>query len=110
MTFDFNVINEMMVPTIVIFSLVVGFVLKKWLPMDNKFIPTILVLLGALAGGFVGGWTFENVVAGMLSGLASTGLHQLFAQYLKLNSIGKEELNAMGPGEIIEEEEEYDNE
>lgn len=110
MNFDFNVINDMMIPTIVVFSLVVGFVLKKWMPMDNKYIPTILVLLGALAGGFVGGWTFENIVAGMLSGLASTGLHQLFTQYLKLNDLGKEELNAMGPGEIIKEEEEQDNE
>ena len=110
MNFDFNIINEMMIPTIVIFSLVIGFILKKWMPMDNKYIPTILVLLGAVAGGFVGGWTFENIVAGMLSGLASTGLHQLFAQYLKINTLGKEELNAMGPGEIVKEEEGQNNE
>lgn len=103
MNFDLGIINEMMIPTIIIFSLVVGYILKKWLPMDNKFIPTILVILGGISGIIISGLSFEAITAGMLSGLASTGLHQLFTQFLKLNDMGKEELNSMGPGEEEEE-------
>lgn len=110
MNFDISIINEMLVPTIIICSLVVGYIMKKWLPLDNKIIPTILVILGGVLGGFISGWNVESVTAGMLSGLASTGLHQLFTQYLKLESFGKEELNSMGPGEyeenLIKDEEE----
>lgn len=99
MNFDLTIINEMLIPTIIICSLVVGFILKKWLPTDNKYIPTFLVILGGILGGVISGFNIESITAGMLSGLASTGLHQLFTQYLKLNNMGKEESNAMGPGE-----------
>lgn len=102
MTFNFDTIMEMLIPHIVLLCLCVGYILKKWLPLDDKYIPTVLFILGALVGGFTSGWTLENIVAGMLSALASTGLHQLFKQYMKLDDELKKEIESMGPG--IEDE------
>ncbi|MCI9598301.1 MAG: hypothetical protein HFE75_13590, partial [Firmicutes bacterium] len=67
--------------------LVIGFVLKRWCPTDNKWIPTILVVVGAVLGCVAnGGITLDGVVAGAVTGLASTGLHQAFKQLLKLDA------------------------
>lgn len=104
MNFDLSIIDKMIIPVIVIFSLVLGYILKKWMPVDNKIIPTVLTILGGILGGFISGWNIESITAGMLSALASTGLHQLFYQYIKIdgNTIAAE-VDQMGPGETIEE-------
>ena len=99
MTFDFEIINEMLVPVIVIFSLILGYVLKKWAPSDNKYIPTVLIVVGAILGGIISGWNLESITAGMLSALASTGLHQLFYQYMKIDSSILFEVDEMGKGD-----------
>lgn len=102
MNFDLSIINTMIIPVIVIFSLILGYILKKWMPTDNKFIPTILTICGGILGGFISGWNIESITAGMLSGLASTGLHQLFYQYLKIDDkvAIADEVVYMGPGEL----------
>ena len=61
----------------------VGFVLKKWMPADDKWIPTVLLILGAISGAILFGFDYEGIVKGMLSGLASVGLHQVFYQFVK---------------------------
>lgn len=100
MNFDFTIINEMLIPVVVIFSLILGYILKKWIPTDNKFIPTILVCVGAILGGIISGWNLESITSGMLSALASTGLHQLFYQYMKIDERAIiYEVDHMGPGE-----------
>lgn len=100
MNFDFTIINEMLIPVVVIFSLILGYILKKWIPTDNKFIPTILVCVGAILGGIISGWNLESITSGMLSALASTGLHQLFYQYMKIDERAIiYEVDQMGPGE-----------
>lgn len=104
MNFDLSIIDKMIIPVIVIFSLVLGYILKKWMPTDNKYIPTILTILGGVLGGFISGWNIESVTAGMLSALASTGLHQLFYQYLKIDPAVLFEVDEMGPGESLEED------
>lgn len=79
MNLDF--IIEMYIPLVMAACLVVGFILKKWCPADNKWIPTILVILGAVLGCVAGGEiSLGNIVAGAVTGLASTGLHQVFKQ------------------------------
>ena len=51
--------------------------------MDNKYIPTILAALGAMgACAAKSGVSLDIVVSGMLTGLASTGLHQAFKQMM----------------------------
>lgn len=80
-------IMDMYAPIVMAACLVIGVILKKWYPMDNKWIPTILVVIGAFIACVAnGGITLESVVAGMVTGLASTGLHQAFKQLLKIDA------------------------
>lgn len=85
-----EVMQTMMLPTVAIACLVEGALIKNYLPLDNKHIPLIMALSGVgitalISGGFV---SFEaTVLSGALTGLASTGLHQLFSQYI--NKEGK---------------------
>ena len=42
-------LNEYMIPTVLGICLVVGWVIKKWIPdLKNKYIPTIVTVLGGL--------------------------------------------------------------
>jgi hypothetical protein len=90
-------IIQLYVPIIVVACLVVGYIVKMWIKdVDNKYIPTIVTILGALLGGITLGWTLQSIVAGAVSGLASTGLHQLFKQLIEGGSGLK--------GEVIEDD------
>lgn len=85
MSLDF--ITELYIPIVLAACLVVGFVLKRWIPTDNKWIPTVLVLLGSVLGCVASGSiSLESIVAGAVTGLASTGLHQVFKQLLNLGN------------------------
>lgn len=86
---DLNFIVDMYIPVVMAACLVLGFVLKRWCPTDNKWIPTILVAVGAVLGCVANtGITLEYIVAGAVTGLASTGLHQAFKQLI---GVGKTE-------------------
>ena len=81
---DISFIAEMYVPIILVACLVVGFVTKKWIhDVENKWIPTIVTVLGAVLGVLINGLNLEAIVAGAVTGLASTGLHQLFKQLIE---------------------------
>ena len=80
MNIDFE---NYLIPIITVGCLCVGFVMKKWLPTDDKWIPTVLLILGAVSGAILFGFDYEGIVKGMLSGLASVGLHQVFYQFVK---------------------------
>ena len=71
-----------LIPIITVGCLCIGFVLKKWMPADDKWIPTILLVLGAISGAILFGFDYEGIVKGMLSGLASVGLHQVYQQFV----------------------------
>lgn len=71
----------------------VGFVMKKWIPTDDKWIPTVLLILGGISGAILFGFEYEGVVKGMLSGLASVGLHQVFHQFVKNRSLDDEDMD-----------------
>lgn len=82
---DLEVLTEFMVPVIVGICLCVGYVVKKWVKdVDNKFIPTICAALGIMLAVWMNDWniTPSILLSGMFSGLASTGLHQMFKQYI----------------------------
>lgn len=81
MNIDF--IDEMIMPIITAACLCIGFVMKKWLPSDDKWIPTVLLVLGAVSGLILFGVDYEGIVKGMVSGLAAVGLHQVFKQHIK---------------------------
>lgn len=84
---DLSVLTQYLNILIVGICLCVGFVIKKWVKdVDNKYIPTIVALLGLILSVVTNGLSLEFILSGMLSGLASTGLHQAFTQF-----IGKKE-------------------
>ena len=81
---DISFITEMYIPVIVVICLCVGYVYKKFFPADNKFIPLILFILGSILGCVVNNEiTVNAVAAGMVSGLGSVGLHELFKQLIE---------------------------
>lgn len=84
MNIDF--IDGMIMPIITAAGLCIGYVMKKWLPTDDKWIPTVLLIIGALSGLILFGVDYEGIVKGMVSGLAAVGLHQVFKQHLKLET------------------------
>lgn len=95
MTMDF--IDGMIMPIITAACLCIGYVMKKWLPTDDKWIPTALLIFGALSGLILFGVDYEGIVKGMVSGLSAVGLHQVFKQHLKLDDTM--EFSDMGKGE-----------
>ena len=84
MNIDF--IDELIMPIITAGCLCVGFVMKRWMPTDDKWIPTVLLVLGAISGLILFGVDYEGIVKGMVSGLAAVGLHQCFKQHLKIEA------------------------
>lgn len=78
-------IDGMIMPIITAACLCIGFVMKKWMPTDDKWIPTVLLVIGAISGLILFGVDYEGIVKGMVSGLAAVGLHQVFKQHLKID-------------------------
>ena len=83
---DFAMLTEHFVLVVVVACLVLGYIIKhasfmKWLP--NTDIPVILAVIGAILNAFVSGWTVESFVYGAVMGLASTGMHQLFKNWVE---------------------------
>lgn len=79
-------LSEFMLPVVLGVCLCVGYIVKKWLKdVDNKYIPTIVALLGVVLSAWIGGWiiTPEVILSGLVSGLASTGMHQAFKQFIE---------------------------
>lgn len=68
---------------VVIGCCIVGWLMKKFLPTDNKIIPLTLTILGAIVFVLIEGLGVVNVIIGAFTGAASTGLHQIFAQYVE---------------------------
>ena len=82
--FDMNYFNTLALPMVVAACLIIGYILKKWVKdVDNKYIPTILAIMGGVLACIVKSEvSVEVIVAGSFSGLASTGLHQAFKQLM----------------------------
>ena len=85
-------LTEYYIPIVLVACLVVGYIMKKFMPTDNKWIPLTVTILGAVLGCIANkGISLEAIVAGAVSGLASTGLHQLFSQFIDNGEIIKKE-------------------
>lgn len=80
-----EILNTYINPVTLGLCLVVGYILKHWIKdVDNKIIPTVVAVLGVVVSVAASSWavTPENILNGAISGLASTGLHQLFKQWI----------------------------
>lgn len=81
---DFTVITEYFVLVVLVACLVVGYIIKTALDfIPNKYIPAILAILGAILNAVVSGLSVDSVVYGAAMGLASTGLHQAFKNFIE---------------------------
>ena len=80
-----ELITTLCMPMVLVSCLALGYILKHWIKdVDNKLIPTILAVVGAVLACLVNeGISVEIITAGVISGLASTGLHQTFKNLIE---------------------------
>lgn len=82
---DLSFLTEFAVPIIVGICLCVGYVLKNVVTTDkvDRFIPLIMAVLGVVLNIWINmTFTPEILLAGIFSGLASTGLREAFHQII----------------------------
>ena len=79
-------LNEYLVLIVMGICLCVGYVLKNIVPSEkvDRFIPLIMAVLGIVINGWINAFAFtpEILLGGMASGLASTGMYEMFKQFI----------------------------
>lgn len=69
------------IPMITALCMVIGYIVKKWInDVDNKYIPTIVVVTGVILNIFNSGVSLENILCGAVSGIASIGMYEVLKQ------------------------------
>lgn len=79
-------LQQYFVVSVVVACLVLGYIIKHtsvFKRIPNSDIPAILTVVGAVLNLFVSGFSLNNAIFGALMGLASTGMHQAFKQYIE---------------------------
>lgn len=79
-----DLFNTYIIPVIVGLCLIVGYIVKNFTGADNKIIPALVTVLGVALSVWMN-WpaiTPEVILGGAVSGLASTGMHQMFKQWI----------------------------
>lgn len=82
---DLTFLNDYLVIVVVGICLCIGYVIKKSISViPNKYIPLIMAVLGVVLNVWMNSFSFtpEILLGGLFSGLASTGLHQVFKQLI----------------------------
>lgn len=77
--------NAYIIPVIVGLCLIVGYLIKNFTVADNRFIPLVVTILGIALAVWMN-WpaiTPEVILGGAVSGLASTGMHQMLKQWIE---------------------------
>ena len=83
---DISFLTEYAVPIIVVICLCIGYVIKNIVTSEkvNKYIPLIMAILGVGLNIWINmDFTPEILLGGLISGLASTGLHQAFKNIIE---------------------------
>lgn len=83
---DISFLGEYVVLLVLGICLCVGYILKHLVTTDkiNRWIPLIMGLLGVALNVWIQAtFTPAVLLGGLFSGLASTGLHQVFKQLIK---------------------------
>lgn len=81
---NFEDLTQYFVLVVMVACLVIGYILKTSFDrVPNKYIPTILAVVGAVLNAAVSGVSIESIVYGALMGLASTGMHQAFSRFVE---------------------------
>lgn len=80
------------VPAIVVICYLIGMCVKAFIPKAEKFIPCVVGICGAILGilifytipGFIAADNWASALAtGIVSGLAATGVNQIYKQATK---------------------------
>lgn len=91
---SFDILGIVAVPAIAIICYLVGIGVKAS-PLDDKFIPIIVGVVGGIIGvvAFLTGMpnypandVITSLAVGIVSGLSSTGINQIFKQFKKENN------------------------
>ena len=83
---DFSFLTEYFVAVVLVACLVVGYIIKHATflkRIKNDDIPVILAVIGCLINLVVSGVSIESAVYGAVMGLASTGMHQAFKNFVE---------------------------
>lgn len=83
---DISFVTEYAVPIIVGICLCIGYVIKNIVTSEkvNKYIPLIMAVLGVVLNIWINmNFTPAILLGGLISGLASTGLHQAFKNIIE---------------------------
>lgn len=79
-----TIFNETFVAVVMIACLILGYLIKTTFDfVPNKYIPTILAIVGACINVAVSGISIDSVVYGALMGLASTGFYEMFRNFIE---------------------------
>ena len=80
-------LNDYLVLIVMGICLCVGYVLKNLIPTNkvNRYIPLIMAVLGVILNVWLNGFMLTPAIllGGLVSGLASTGMHQLFKKFIE---------------------------
>ncbi|MDY3225534.1 MAG: phage holin family protein [Candidatus Faecousia sp.] len=86
-----EMLSHYITPVILGLCLVVGYLIKSIPLVDNRWIPIVVTVLGVALAVWMN-WphiTAEVILGGAVSGLASTGMHQLFKQWIDSGKPGE---------------------
>lgn len=78
-------LNDYIIIIVVGVCLCIGYIVKNSASfIPNKYIPLIMGVIGVILNVWLNAFAFtpEILLGGLFSGLASTGLHQLFTQLI----------------------------
>lgn len=80
-------LNDYLVLIVMGICLCIGYVIKHLIPTDkiNRFIPLIMAVLGVILNVWLNSFAFtpDILLGGLASGLASTGMHQVFKKFIE---------------------------
>ena len=83
---DIGILADYLVVGVVAFCLAIGYVIKHSLQfIPNKYIPLILSVIGIAFNMWINDWIIapEVIIGGIISGLASTGMYELFRNFIE---------------------------
>ena len=81
--------QDYMVIPIAVICFCIGYIIRNtpvFEKVANEFIPLICGVLGMVLGVWMGGFTIQAIAEGLVSGLAATGFHQVYKQYIEVKS------------------------
>ena len=87
-----NLLTEHFVMVVFLACLIVGYIIKTSISIvPNKYIPTILAIVGAILNVIVNDISIDSIVYGAFMGLSSTGAHQVFVKFIESRNDKNEE-------------------